>query len=243
MVLIVLFCLVFIAVNVINPFYVKAQMGGPNPRSLALKMGAATGYLVTGLLAMFIADNFSRFAVLIGIALILCWFGDLFLHLWGSKIFFGVGFLSFFASHFVFIAAYCAAIKATDPARGLFSVPELCAVALFDVFFILFSLKIGTDIKGPVVIPLLLYGAVITFMLCKAVELGVTLVRTGAPYAWPAAAAVAIGAACFVASDFSIALLIFNKKYKKSYPLKMFNMATYFLAVLLLSSLILFVKA
>ena len=94
-----------------------------------------------------------------------------------------------------------------------------------------------------IAIPLLMYGAVITTMLCKAVVLGVTLIRTCAVYAVPAAIAAICGAALFVASDFSIAILIFNKKYKKSYPLKMFNMATYFLAVLLLSSLILFVKA
>lgn len=241
--LIALFCLIFIAVNVINPFYVKAQMDGPNPRSLALKMGAATGYLLTGLLAAFIADNFTGFALRIGVALILCWLGDLFLHLWGSKIFFGVGFLAFFASHFVFIAAYWTAVRAADPSRPFFTAPEIAAVVLFDVFFILFSLRIGTDVKGVIAIPLLLYGAVITTMLCKAVVLGVTLIRTCAVYAVPAAIAAICGAALFVASDFSIAILIFNKKYKKSYPLKMFNMATYFLAVLLLSSLILFVKA
>ena len=242
MLLKILFGVVFIAVNVVNPFYVKAQRNGPNKRSLALKMAAATGYLLTGMLAAFIADNFSKFALLIGVALVLCWFGDLFLHLWGSKIYFGIGFLSFFSSHFVFIAAYWTAIRQADPAARFFSVPEIAAVVLFDLFFLLFSKKIGTQLNGWLKLPILLYGAVITTMLCKATAMGVALVKAGAPFALPAAIVAVLGALNFVASDFTIAILIFNPKYKKSYPLKMFNMVTYFLAVLLLSSLILFVK-
>ena len=69
----VLFSAVFVAVNALNPFYVKAQRDGPNKKSLALKMTCATGYLVTCLCSMLIAQNFSKFAWLIFGGLVLSW--------------------------------------------------------------------------------------------------------------------------------------------------------------------------
>lgn len=240
--LIVLFCLVFIAVNAINPYYVKVQRNGPTPKSLLLKMICATGYLITCVLAMFIGSNFTKFAWLVFAALVLSWIGDLFLHLWQHKIFHAIGFLGFLAAHFVFIGAYLTKIKELSPSRSFFSVPEVVAVVLFDVFFLLFSWKIGTNLKGVIKIPILIYATVITTMLCKAAVMGISYVSTGAPLGVLAAVVAIAGAALFVASDFSIAILMFNEKHKKNYPLKMFNMVTYFLAVLLLSALPMLIK-
>lgn len=234
---IILFVLVFIAVNVIDPFFVKEQMNGASVKSLSLKMAGATGYLITGLLAMKIGGNFSKFSWLLFTALVLCWIGDLFLHLWQSKIFPVIGFLGFLSGHFVFIAAFLTKIKGLNPERGFFSVPEVAAVTLFCVFFLVFSAKIGTNIKGVIAVPLLIYAAVITTMLCKASVMGITYALAGAQNGVFAAIIAILGALLFVASDFSIAILMFNKKYKKNYPLKMFNMTTYFFAVLLLSAL------
>ena len=237
-----LFFAVFIAVNVINPFFVKAQVNGPCKKSLALKMAAATGYLVTGGLAMLIARNTGRFALLMLLALFLSWCGDLFLHLWQHRIFPAIGFLSFLSAHFVFIAAFCSVIHRTAPERGFFSLPEILAVAAFDLFFLLFSAKIGTEVKGWLRIPILLYATVITTMLCKAAVMGASLAASGAPHGALAAAVAVAGAALFVASDFTIAILMFNQKYKKNYALKMFNMVTYFLSVPTLSALILLIR-
>ncbi|MCH5197708.1 MAG: hypothetical protein J1E34_02270 [Oscillospiraceae bacterium] len=233
---IILFIIVFIAVNVIDPFFVKEQMNGASVKSLALKMAGATGYLITGLLAMKIGENFSKFSWLLFTALVLCWIGDLFLHLWQSKIFPVIGFLGFLSGHFVFIAAFLTKIKEISPERSFFSVPEVIAVLLFCVFFLVFSAKIGTNIKGIIAVPLLIYAAVITTMLCKASVMGIHALL-GASSGIFAAIIAILGALLFVASDFSIAILMFNEKYKKNYPLKMFNMTTYFLAVLLLSAL------
>jgi len=234
---ITLFIVFFIAVNVINPFFVKAQVDGPCVKSLILKMAGATGYLITGLLAMKIGDNFSKFSWLMFTALVLCWIGDLFLHLWQAKIFPVIGFLGFLSGHFVFIAAFLTRIKELDLERGFFSVPEITAVVLFCAFFLIFSAKIGTNIKGIIAVPLLIYAAVITTMLCKASVMGITYALSGASNGAFAAVIAILGALLFVASDFSIAILMFNEKYKKNYKLKMFNMTTYFLAVLLLSAL------
>ncbi len=237
MILIILFLRIFIAVNVINVFFVNAQRNGPTKKSLALKMAGATGYMLTGALAMLIGKNDHRFAWLIMLGLFLCWIGDLFLHLWQHKILPVIGFLGFLSAHFVFIAAYLNEIKKISPERSFFSVPEIIFVAAFCLGFLLFSWLIGTNLKGVIKIPILLYAAVITTMLCKAVIMGLTYKNAGLPNGTLAAAAAIAGAVLFVASDFSIAILMFNEKYKKNYPLKMFNMVTYFLAVLLLSAL------
>ena len=231
----ILFVLIFIAVNVINVFFVNAQRNGPTKKSLAFKMAGATGYLITGILAMCIGKNFSRFAWLIFLGLALCWIGDLFLHLWQNKVFPAIGFLGFLSAHFVFIAAFLHEIGVLTPGRGFFSWAEILFVLCFCLGFLLFSWAIGTKLKGWIKVPILLYAAVITTMLCKAVIMALSYKAfTGSLFA----ALIAVcGAALFVASDFSIAVLMFNEKYKKNYPLKMFNMVTYFLAVLLLSAL------
>ena len=234
----ILFVLLFIGVNALNPFYVKAQRNGANPKSLLLKMLCATGYLATGLIAVILGGGFgTTFPKLLFLALFLCWIGDLFLHLWQHKILPAVGFLGFLSAHFVFIAAFTAVIGAIRPERSFFSVGLLCAVAGFDLFFLLFSHFAGTKVKGLLAVPLLLYATVITTMLYKAVEMGAVCIGAGRPHAFFALLAAGLGALCFVASDFTIAMLMFNEKQKKNYPLKMFNMVTYFLATLLLSAL------
>ena len=120
----ILFIVFFLAVNVLNVFFVNAQRNGPTKKSLALKMAAATGYMVTCFLAMLIGNNGSRFARTILLGLFLCWIGDLFLHLWQHKILPAIGFLGFLSAHFVFIAAFLMAIHAMTPSRGFFLTAE-----------------------------------------------------------------------------------------------------------------------
>lgn len=227
---------------VISFFFVRAQYNGACLRSLLLKMLAATGYMAIGTLAVRMTGNNSVFAYLMFGALLCSWIGDLFLHLWQHKIFTAIGFLGFLSAHFFFIAAYMRVIRFYAPERSFFSAPEIIAIVLFDIFFIIFSRAVGTEIKGILNIPIVMYATVITAMLCKAVIMGISLVNANVPHATAAAVLASVGASLFVMSDFSIAILMFNKKYKKSYPLKMFNILTYFAAELALASLLLIVK-
>lgn len=238
----ILYALICAAVMVTSYFFVKSQYNGACLKSLVLKMAAATGYIVIGALAVRLSGNNSRFAFIMLGALVCSWIGDLFLHLWQHKVFTAIGFLGFLTAHFFFIAAYLQVIRTYAPDRNFFSAPEIIAVVLFDIFFIIFSRAIGTEIKGILNIPIIMYATVITTMLCKACIMGVSLVQAGAPHASAATVLASVGASLFVMSDFSIAILMFNKKYKKSHPLKMFNIITYFAAELALASLLLVVK-
>ena len=234
----VLTALVCLAVMALAPIFVKEQRGGPCPRSLFVKMVAATGYLAAGGLCVAMTGACSSFDKWILLALFGSWIGDLFLHLWQTKVFPAIGFLGFLSAHFFFIAAYWTGVKAMDPDRGFFTWPEIAFVVLFDVFFVIFAAKTGLQLKGIIAVPILIYATVITTMLCKAAVLGITAVRTGAAHgAWVLVCALA-GALLFVASDFTISILMFNEKQKKNYPLKMFNIITYFAAELLLALLI-----
>lgn len=240
MILKIIMLIVAAVVMILTPMYVKAQKDGPCYKSLALKMIAATGYIIVGVLGIKASGSFTQFDKIMLGALALSWIGDLFLHLWQTKIFNGIGFLGFFSAHFFFIAAYLNGIKGLDAARGFFSVPEIIFVVVFDICFIVFAILTKMNLKGIIAVPIVMYATVITTMFCKACMLGITAVKNGMENGVLVAVFAAVGAALFVMSDSSISVLIFNEKHKKNYKLKMFNMLTYYAAELLLASLTLF---
>ena len=233
----ILFAVICVVVMGITPFFVKAQMNGPCAKSMTLKMTGATGYVAIGLLGVYLSgDGFSTFdKVMLG-ALIASWLGDLFLHstkMWSIVI----GFLGFLSAHFFFIAAYCTELKALNPEQGFFVPWQIVAVIVLVVLFLVFSARSGFSFSGIIKVGIVFYGAVITTMMCKAVQLGYTSVSTGTENGVIIAVVAIVGALLFCMSDFTISILMFVDGAKKNIPLKMFNMLTYFAAELLLASL------
>lgn len=239
MILKIIYIIAIIATLVCTPFYLQAQRPGRCPKSLALKMVCATGFLTAGITSMYIADNHTRFAVLMLIGLALSWVGDLFLHLWGSKIYQGIGFLGFLSAHFLYISAYTACISDYSPDRSFLNTYEIIIIAVCFSAFVIYTLvskmKLGVLLR----IPVYIYGLVISTMLAKACSLADCALRCEAPNAVFTAVLAISGAALFLASDFTISILMFDEKQKKNYPLKIFNIVTYFVGQLLLASLLL----
>lgn len=232
---------VIISVGVIGLtyFYVDAQKNGACPKSWLLKMIGATGYIAVGVLCVFIGEDFSEFDKAMLLALAFSWLGDLFLHMWFHKIWTAVGFVCFLTSHVCFIRAYLKGIAVYAPDRSFFSLAEIIAVAVFVTLFIICTVKAKMNLKGLMRIPIAVYGIVIMTMLCKASLLGIVTYQAGnSPFALICAVC---GAVLFVLSDFSISFLMFDKKQKKNFKLKLFNMYTYFAAEILLASLIYFI--
>ncbi len=233
----VLFAAICVVVMAITPFYVKAQKNGPCITSMILKMTAATGYVALGLLGVYLSGTgFSTFDKIMLGALIASWIGDLLLHT-KSKACVVLGFLGFLSAHFFFISAYSTEISVLIPEQGFFVLWQIAAVLALDVLFLYFSFKKGFSFKGIIKVGILVYGAVITTMLCKAIQLGYTSIAGGVENAVVTAVVAISGALLFCMSDFSISILMFVEKHKKNYNLKMFNMLTYFAAELLLASL------
>ena len=239
MLLKILTALIAVGVIAITYFYVDAQKDGACPKSWLLKMIGATGYMAVGGLCIAITGEFSEFDKAMLLALLFSWLGDLFLHMWFHKIWTALGFVCFLTSHICFIRAYLKGIAIFNPERGFFSIAEIIAVVVFVAFFIICMIKSEMNLKGLMKLPIIIYGAVIMTMLCKASLLGIEAFKGGISVF--ALICAVIGAVCFVLSDFSISFLMFDKKHKKNFRLKLFNMYTYFAAEILLASLIYFI--
>lgn len=223
----------------ITYFYVYAQKDGACYKSWALKMLGATGYMAVGALSVVMTGEFSEFDKAMILALAFSWLGDLFLHMWFHKVWTALGFVCFLTSHICFIRAYLKGIEAFNPERGFFSLPEIIAVAVFVALFIVCMIRSKMNLKGIMKLPIIIYGVVIMTMLCKATLLGIEAMNSGITPAVLICAAA--GAVNFVMSDFSISFLMFDKRHKKNFKLKLFNMYTYFIAEILLASLIYFI--
>lgn len=242
MILKIITAVIALGVIAITYFYVDAQKDGACPKSWLLKMIGATGYIAVGVLCIVITGEYSAFDKAMILALVFSWFGDLFLHMWFHKIWTALGFLCFLTSHLCFIRAYITGTNALTvylPERPFYSIPEIIAVVIFTALFIVCMIKSKMNLKGLMKVPIVIYGIVIITMLCKASLLGIDAVNFGIS---PLCAVCAVsGAVCFVMSDFSISFLMFDKKHKKNFKLKLFNMYTYFAAEILLASLIYFI--
>lgn len=219
----------------LTPLYVLAQKDGACPKSLALKMICATGYIAVGLINF--RDGGNSFSAFMLCALAASWVGDLFLHLWKPKWFKAIGFLGFLSAHVFFIIAFYSGICAGSH-RAFFVPVEIAFIAVFDIFFVIFSKKTGMKLSPALAVPIIVYATVITTMMCKAFEFGITSFSSGAENGPAVMIFCILGSVCFVASDFTISMLMFNDRYKKNIPLKMFNMITYFIAELSLAFLI-----
>lgn len=240
MILKILFGICFVASLVLTPLYLEAQKN-KGLKSLTLKMLDSNCFLGAGVLAMFIADNHSPFSKYMIIALAMSWVGDFLLHVIKPKILNAVGFLSFMVAHVFYIIAYNTAAQTIEPGRAFlqwwgYAIPVVCIIG-YAIFIIK---KMNFEKLG--LFASIAYGIVILIMFAKAADLAVLGLQTGVENAGISAVLLFAGAALFVASDFTISFLIFDKRFKKNYPLKIFNIATYFAGQLLLASLILTVR-
>ncbi len=242
MLLKILTAVIAAGVIAITYFYVDAQKDGACPRSWLLKMIGATGYIAVGALCVIMTGEFSEFDKAMIIALVFSWLGDLFLHMWFHKIWTALGFVCFLTSHICFIRAYIIGTNTFTvyfPEAPFYSTAEIIAVVIFVALFIICMIRSKMNLKGLMKLPIIIYGAVIMTMLCKASVLGIEALKYGVT---PLCTVCAVaGAVFFVLSDFSISFLMFDKKHKKNFKLKLFNMYTYFAAEILLASLIYFI--
>lgn len=223
----------------ITYFYVNAQKDGPTPKSLALKMVGATGYVAIGVLCIFITDDFAQFDKIMLAALICSWIGDFFLHIKKPVICTGLGFLGFLSSHVCFIAAYFNGLKTFNPEAKFFNITEIAVVSAALIAFLVYSKVKKMSLPAIIIVPVFIYGGAITLMLCKAFSLGFAAYNNSVhPFVLISAI---LGALLFVMSDFSISILMFIQKQKKNFKLKLFNMYTFFAAEILLASLIYFI--
>lgn len=236
-----LMCLVLEAVFV--PWFLKAMWPQKCFKSLVLKMICATLFVAVGVLSIFISGNKSGYALTMLAGLVFGWIGYYFLHAKPSNVYFVIGFSSFLIGHLVYIAAYMSTLPKRFPEYGHFNLPEFIAgavIVIVSYIFAVYVIKMKFNPK-PVKYAVALYAVILVTMFLKASVLGVKLWLSGASNGLWAMLVLVIGSLFFVMSDASLAVILFGGK-NKSYPLKIFNIVTYFWGQILLASSILFVK-
>lgn len=223
------------------PFYLVAQRPGKCFKSLVIKMICSTMFLLAGLSAMKIADNTSRFAILMFVGLILSWFGDFFLHVKNTNPVLLTGLISFLSAHLLYIGAYTRAGNILLPQYKLITMQEVILIIAIFLACLIVAKKAKMKL-GHAFIPLTIYTIVIATMLIKAVFFSLRYVLSGADNAVLVAILLITGAVFFFLSDATLAALTFYPK-AKSFKLKAFNIVTYFSAQLMLASTILLIRA
>lgn len=228
------------------PLFLKAQRPGICVKSFCFKMICATMFIALGLLSWKYSGNTSQFAKFMLIGLLLSWFGDLFLHLKLSAksktLTFAIGFCFFMSAHVLYLIAFSKAWKQYFPEKSYVSVID---IALFAVIFLLAFLFVRFVKKLPlkgIGVPVSAgYGIFLVSMFVKAATFSINYIIDMGTAAIPGAVCLTFGAFCFLLSDASLALLMFNPADKGRIGLKNHNIGTYFMAQTLLALSIIFV--
>lgn len=223
----------------IVPFFLKAGWPKKIKKSLLLKMICSTLFIVVGVLSILLSQEFSRYAVWILCGLVFSWLGDFFLHVSSKLHFFLIGLFSFLTAHIFYVIAFCTALQHTFPEVGFFNPYECLCIAVIVLFGAVASRKLQIH-PGRVTIPAFLYMCILVTMMVKASSLGIRCLIAGTPLCGAAAAVLIVGSLSFVLSDATLAMLNFGPQ--KTFPLKCFNIGTYYGAQVLLASTILFFR-
>lgn len=239
--LIVLTAVAIVVEIIFTPLFLKAQRPGISTKSRFYKMICATMFVCVGVLAVLFSGNHSDYALFMMIGLVFSWFGDLFLHIKGKKPFI-VGFICFTTAHVFYLIAYDHATKQYFPERRFITWGEVLIFVVLEVSLLLFYTKVKKMSIRSVGIKLgIVYGFVLLPMMIKAAAFSLDFIRSGAPNAFLAGFLLTFGAFCFVLSDTSLLLTMFNPPDRKNIKLKNHNIATYFAAQTLLALTIHFI--
>lgn len=192
---------------------------------------------------MHIKDNFSSYAIIMFTGSVFGWIGDYFLHAKPSNAYFATGFCSFLIGHIAYIAAFIKATPIIVPDVKIFNLTEILVIVGVVAVLMAFSKLMKVKFTPNVVkYAIGVYLLVITSMLVRATVLGWSYYKTGAEYGIVAFLLLTCGSVCFLLSDVTLGIISFGGQ-KKNYPLKIFNILTYFWGQVMLASSILFINA
>lgn len=237
------FVVLFILQIVSSCVFLKVEIPRPSKKSLALKATCSTIFLLTALLAMFCAKNFSDYAVFIMIGLGLSWIGDFVLHNNPTENSFVAGVLIFLCGHISYIVALLKAQNLYFPDAPFLGYEETILL-LGGVCFGQCRLHMLKADYGKAFIPCTLYMNVIMVMFVKAMSLSIRFImQSPVENATVTGVILALGVCMFDVSDFTLALLHFTPRYSKSYGMRKLNVWTYFFAQMCLGLSILNIAA
>ncbi len=240
----ILLALVVVAECVSVPLFLKYYWPDRCKQSFILKTVSAGLFVLCGYLSMQISGNNTPYAKLILIGLVLGFFGDVFLHsLSDNKIHFAIGFLSFFAGHFFYIAAFWKAIQKTYPDASFVTWYEALITVLFLGSLIAAFIKMGIfKGKEALLAVFIIYGLVLSTMMTKSIRYAIGEIAYGTnDNMFAVFLCVAVGGVLFSISDAILGYTI--PVGTTSRALRIVNIGTYFTAQILIALSILFVRS
>lgn len=234
---IIIIALFWIAECIAFPIFIKAQWPKPTYTSFIAKMISASIFVGYGVYLASITGWNSKFTLFMVFGFVGGWLGDLLLHLdpflreskVGKAAAFVAGLLAFLAGHIMYVIAYINGINALGYSISWATYTLIAVVAAVAVIVL-----IATKLKlGIATAPVALYALTISAMLGMAITLGVNVFSVSPLVS----VALILGAILFVISDGTLVFCIFgSKRAKANFPLKVVNLATYFIAQMLLGS-------
>lgn len=220
--------------------FLKAMWPEKSKRSLRLKMICSGSFVLMSVCAAQIGGGLSRYAVFMIIGALFGFLGDYFLHAKGCTAYFITGLSSFLTGHIMYVAAFSVILLNAFPGYSFFTLSEmlLYAVTVPGVIFACYKRKFKFKSKA-LMAAVAVYAVVITLMLAKAISLALYCYAYKYEHRAIILICLTAGALCFVLSDSTLVLILFGGK-KGSYPLKIFNIAAYYMAQTLLASSLIF---
>lgn len=233
------FITLFVLQMISSCIFLKVEVPKPSKKSLALKSTCSTIFVLTAVLSMIGAKNFSSYAWLILLGLGISWIGDFILHYKTDENFFVAGIFTFFCSHVCYIIAFFKVQNLYFPDAPFLSCAE-AVLLLGGVCFGQCRLHVLKANYGKAFIPCTIYMNVIMLMFVKAVTLSIHFIKESPiENGLVTGIILLVGVCMFDVSDFTLALLRFTPVYSKSYFMRKINVWTYFFAQMCLGLTIL----
>jgi uncharacterized membrane protein YhhN len=169
--------------------------------------------------------------------------GDLLLHALTTKMLpFILGVVAFLIGHIYYILGLQRAIYTTGYSKGAFMWYEIVMIVVIALIAVIYCIKTNAfKRKGAMVYGLLAYGVILATMLAKAVRLVADVIAFGVDDNMAMiAVTVGLGAVLFFLSDATLGIILTDDKPCKR-GMRIFNIATYYAAQVLLAASIFFV--
>ena len=238
-----LFIIAAIAEIPLVALFLKYYWPDRSKKSFTTKVVCSLIFVLLGVFAAKATGNNSLFADYMIWGLVFGMAGDLLLHALTDKMLpFILGVVAFLIGHIYYIMAIQRAIYTTGYSKGAFLWYEILIILAIIVAAVVYCLKTNAfKRKGAMIYGLLAYGVVLATMLAKAVRYVIGEIAFGVNDNMAMVAlTVGLGAVLFFLSDASLGIILSDDKPVKR-GMRIFNIATYYTAQVLLAASIFFV--
>ena len=239
----ILFAIGVVAEIPLVALFLKYYWPDRSKKSFATKVVCSLIFVLLGVFAAKETGNNTLFADYMILGLALGMAGDLLLHALTTKMWpFILGVIAFLIGHIYYIMALQRAIYTTGYHKGVFTWYEILIVALIVVVAVVYAIKTTAfKRKGAMAYGLLAYGVVLATMLAKAIRYVIGEIAYGTnDNMVMVTLTVGLGALLFFLSDASLGIILVSDKDTKR-GMRIFNIATYYAAQVLLAASIFFV--